>query len=173
MEWPTGTPQSVWGSAPTSPAPTLDTVLLQWQAAKEALEAAKEAEMNLRKLAFSLGFGVNAQEGTNTVELGNGYQLKGVKKLNYKLVSPKEDVTVLDAVDDCIERFVHISNEGSFIADRLFKWSVDLSKTEYNRLEVEATTDPIKKKLLDEANKVILITEAAPTLEIKAPKVTK
>jgi len=167
--WPV-TNQTPWING--APQPKLDDVLQQWDAAKKALEVAKEAEMSLRKLAFSLGFGVNAEEGTNTLELGNGYQLKGVKKLNYKLVAPPDfKGTVIDAVGHCVSRMSQISNEGSFIADRVFKYSVDLSKTEYNKLEVDATTDETAKKLLAEVNKVLEIKEAAPTLEIKEPRV--
>ena len=169
--WPV-VQQTPWvDGAPIIKAPTLDELLVQWDIAKQRLDAAKAAEMDLRKQCFALGFGANAQDGTNTLELGNGYELKGVKKLNYKLVAPVDyKGTVIDAVDDCVSRMCQISNEGSFIADRIFKYSVDLSKTEYNALEIDATTDETKRKLLAEVNKVIEINEGAPTLTIKEPK---
>lgn len=172
--WPISKVTPWVNGAPVEKVPTLDEVLMQWQTSKQALETVKEEEMRLRKLAFAMGFGVSAQEGTNTLELGNGFELKGVKKLNYKLVAPENyNGSVLDAVDACIDKFINISNEGSFIAERLFKWSVELSKTEYNKLVEEATNEPTKQKLLAEANKVIEINEAAPALEIKPPKVKK
>lgn len=152
----------------------LDKILVKWQAAKLALAVAKETEMNLRKQAFNLGFGEDADEGTNKLELGNGYELKGVKKLNYKLVVPTGfDGAVVDAVDECAERFAKISNEGGFIADRLFKYSVDLSISEYRLLAEDAKVNEIKNKLLNELNKILEISEATPTLEIKEPKAKK
>lgn len=160
---------------PVSPKPvTLDEALLRWDAAKNALSAAKETEMEARKLAFSLGFGDAAKEGTNTRELGNGYELMGVKKLNYKLKAPggfKGDI--IEAVDLTATAFACISNEGAFVAERLFKYSVDMSISEYRKLVEEADYSESKRAMLVELNKILEITDAAPTLEIKAPKTTK
>lgn len=160
---------------PSAPKPiTLDEALMKWDSAKKALEQAKETEMEARKLAFSLGFGSEAKEGTNTLELGNGYALKGVKKLNYKLKAPegfKGDT--VDAIDDTVELFARISDEGEFVAERLFKYSVDMSVSEYRKLVEEAEYSPIKKQMLDALLKVLVITEGAPTLEIKEPKAKK
>lgn len=157
-----------WVSGPVK-TPTLDEVLMKWEASKTALATAKETEMSLRKLAVSLGFS-EPNEGTNTLELGNGYELKAVVKYNYKLKSPDARDTV-QAVDDTIDAFIRIApNEGSFIAERLFKWKVDLSLSEYRNLVEEAALSKTKKQLLDELNKVLEIGDAAPTLEIKEPK---
>jgi hypothetical protein len=172
--WPV-TVQTPWvNGAPIKKKLTLDEVLMQWQASKETLQAATEEEMRLRKLAVEMGFGKSAQEGTNNQELGNGYVLKAVIKKNYKLVKPEnEPGNTFDAVDKVMDNFARISNEGAFIAERLFKYSVDLSVSEYKKLVEEATVDTTKAKLLAEANKVVLITDAAPTLDIKEPKAKK
>lgn len=175
-------PQSPWPS--TAPWPSTpvtktkeqlrDEALLAWEASKKALEAAKENEMTLRKAAFAAGFGDEAKEGTNTVDLGNGYQLKGVKKLNYTLKAPEGyKGNTVDAIDDTVELFARISNEGEFVAERLFKYSVDMSVSEYRKLVEEAEYSPIKKQMLDALLKVLVITEGAPTLEIKEPKAKK
>lgn len=167
--------QTPWvDGAPMVKEPTLDELLLEWDASKKALEVAKETEMELRKKCVAKGYGTNAPEGTNNIELGNGYVLKAVIKYNYKLVAPPEfKGTLLKAIDETMDRMSAISNEGSFIADRIFKYTVDLSKTEYNALVEEASNSPIKQKLLAEVNKVLEIKEAAPTLEIKEPKKKK
>ena len=150
---------------------TLNDVLVEWDKCKINLAELKEREMELRKEAVALGFGKNVQEGVNKLELGNGYELKASVKYNYKLIAPEGFIgDKVDAVDECIERFTKISNEGSFIAERLFKFDVDMSITEYRKLVEEAEFEPVKAKLLAELNRVLLITEAAPTLEIKAPK---
>ena len=149
----------------------LTTVLLEWEAAKTELEAAKANEMKLRKEAFALGFGDQAKEGTNTIELGGGYELKGAKKLSYKLEKPLNyEGTVISAVQNVCDRFALISNQGAYIAERLFKWSVYISITEYRRLVEDARQDKAAQRMLKELEKVLVIVEAAPTLEIKAPK---
>ena len=160
---------------PIEHKPTLDEVLMMWQHSKSVLQDATAEEMRLRKLAVELGFGAKPKEGTNNLELGKGYVLKAVQKYNYKLTvpSPEYKGNKLDAVEECIDKISAISNEGSFIADRIFTWNVELSLTEYRKLIEEAEVSPIKAKLLAEVNKVVLITDAAPTLEIKPPKEAK
>ena len=153
--------------------PTLEAVLAEWEKAKIALNEAKELEMEMRKKAFALGFG-DAKEGTNAIPLANDYVLKGVKKLNYNLKAPPDyKGDVVDAIDETIDKFRHISNEGGFIADRIFKWSVNMSISEYRKLVEESEYEAPKKRMLEELNKVLEISEAAPTLEIKAPKSKK
>ena len=144
--------------------------LAAWERAKELLTEAKDAEMQARKLAFELNF-TDAKEGTNTVELCNGYQLKGIKKLNYALKAPDGfSGRTIDAVEEVADRFASISNEGSFIADRLFEYSVEMSISEYRTLCEDAKVSKVKAALLRELNTVLVITEVTPTLEIKAPK---
>src|ERR1700733_10667740 len=56
-----------------------DQLLMLWDGKKKALFDVKKAEMELRKYIVSRAF-PSATEGTNTLELGNGYSLKaGVK----------------------------------------------------------------------------------------------
>jgi hypothetical protein len=153
---------------------TLEQALLNWDNSKKLLEQAREAEMEWRKRAFELGFGKDAKEGVNTLELANGYELKGGKKLNYKLKAPEGfSGNTVDAADACADAFAKISNEGAFVAERLFNYSVTLSLTEYRKIVDEASYSAPKKAMLAELNKILEITEAAPTLEIKAPKAKK
>lgn len=149
--------------------PTFDEVLVAWERAKLALESAKENEMTLRKRAFEMGFGANAREGTNTETLGGGYELKGVRKFNYKLQAPV-GINIETAVARVATEMRRISNEGSFLADRLFQWSVSLSVPEYKLLVESAKDNELMAQILGTVNSVVLITDAAPTLEIKAPK---
>jgi hypothetical protein len=149
-----------------------DGLLMLWQQAKDAIEAAKTDEMSLRKLCVS-NLVPQAQEGTNNVELGNGYVAKAVVKFNYNLKAPEGVKDVVTAVDSVIDRFRTLDNEGPFIAERLFKWNVDVSVSEYRKLCEEAQTSATKAALLRELNTVLEIKEAAPTLEIKEPKVRK
>lgn len=150
---------------------TPDGVLMAWQRSQAAVEAAKGFEMELRKLNVAL-FVPKPREGMNNVDLGNGYTLKAGVKFNYNL-KPPVGKDIVDAVDDVIDRFARLDNEGSFIADRLFSWKVDLSVAEYRKLYDEAQTSATKAALLRELNTILEIKDAAPTLEIKEPKVKK
>ena len=153
---------NVWANPPSSQA-ELDALekrnalLVKWEKAKQDLERAKEDEMDLRKQVAAAYF-PNPEKGVNNVDLGNKYTLKMTHKLNYKLNDDN------DAIEKALDKIERTGNEGKFIAERLISWKASLSMTEYNQL------DPKYKKIIDE---VITITEAAPSLEIKEPKVKK
>lgn len=138
-----------------------DAMLLQWDNAKVALEQAKELEMQLRKAVVDFAFDPNKQSGTERIELGNGYEAKAVKKLNFGFIKNEEGKLDKAAIDKALSKIEKDGPVGVLIADRLVKWTPALSMTEYNQL------DPKYKKIIDE---VIETTEGAPTLEIIAPK---
>ncbi len=139
---------------------TRDEVLLAWQRSQHDLKIAKENEMEWRRYVIKRAF-PEAKEGTNTTELGNGYALKAVVKYNYKLL-PNE------VVEHCLERISKIGNQGSFIADRLVSWTPNFLLTEYRSLQEEDTEEA--KSILKIVNEMLIINEAAPTLEIKEPR---
>lgn len=146
-----------------------DRILAAWEASKLTLEKAKEDEMNLRKEFVKFAFDNEKLSGTERVELNNGYQAKAVKKLNFKFVSRDENVKVVDAVDKSLTEIEALGGEAPFIADRLVKWSADLSVGEYNKL----TESEIGRKIKAIIDNVIETTEGAPTLEIVPPKGSK
>lgn len=137
-----------------------DNLIVSWQTAKSQLDAAVELERNLRKQVFEVCF-PEAKEGTNNLDLGMGYKLKGVKKLNYNLVNGEgETETVLDQI-------ANLGNEGHFIAERLVGWKPALSLSEYKKLEANNPTHAKIKNMIDS---VITITEGLPTVEVVEPK---
>lgn len=143
-----------------------DGVLLLWQKSKEWLDKYKSLEMDLRKIAVKLTV-IEPKEGMNTVELGNGYQVKAQIKYNYKLGAN-------DVVETCLNEIASIGNEGAFIADRLVSWTPNFLLTEYRSLQEEASKgNETAQKILKITEKMLTITEAAPTLEIKQPKEKK
>lgn len=143
-----------------------DALLLLWQSKKDAIEKAKAEEMDLRKYIVKREF-PKPSEGMNTKELGAGYQLKAAVKYNYKLADN-------DTVEDVLNKISKLGNEGSFIASRLVSWTPNFLLTEYRQLQEDAGKgDNFAKLALDEVNKMLVISEAAPTLEIKAPKTKK
>ena len=138
-----------------------DQLLVHWQEAKEALEKAKEAEMFLRKKVVDFAFDPNKQSGTENVDLGNGYKLKAVKKLNYGFIKNAENKLDKAAIDKALAKIEKDGAVGELIAERLVKWTPDLSLSEYKLLSDK------HKAIIDS---VIVTSDGSPTLEIVEPK---
>ncbi len=130
-----------------------DELLLRWAKLKTELEKVKTLEMELRKYIVKSMF-PNSKEGTNNLELGNGYKLKVDIKYNYKIDNEK--------IDGVLEEIAKTGNEGHVIAERLIKWAPSLSLTEYRNI----INKDIKKKI----DSILTITDGAPTLSIIEPK---
>jgi hypothetical protein len=144
-----------------------DDLLMLWEKTKQALADAKEKEMELRKYIVARAF-PNPNEGMNTEELGNGYQLKAGVKFNYKLVGDNKQI------QNALSRIGTVGNQGAFIAERLVSWTPNFLLTEYRVLQEEAENDsPYAKEILKIIGEVLEVTDAAPSLEIKAPKAKK
>jgi len=138
-----------------------DRLLLSWEESKKALEVAKEKEMEQRKAVVAFAFDPNKESGTERIELGNGYQAKAVKKVNYGFVKTEDGKLNKAAIDKALSKIEKTGPAGELIAERLVKWTPDLSLTEYKQLPEKL------KSIIDE---VIVTSEGAPTLEIIAPK---
>lgn len=140
-----------------------DEVLAEWEARQQLLARAKESEMSFRKYTVDRAF-PNPTEGTNTVELNNGFKLKANIKFNYRLADN-------DTVEAGLDELSHIGNEGAFIADRLVSWTPNFLLTEYRVIQENANKgSPDAKAMLKTIAKFLTIDDAAPSLEIKAPK---
>lgn len=157
---------SQWPSNPTPSNPwdamSEDSLLVLWNDKKAAIEAAKNEEMELRKYIVRREF-PKADEGINNKDLGSGYTLKASIKYNYNLADN-------DTVEATLDKLSKLGNAGSAISDRLVSWKPNFLLTEYRQLQEDKTKG---SKFADEAlsiiNGMLTITEAAPTLEIKAP----
>ena len=142
-----------------------DRLLLAWEESKKALEVAKEKEMEQRKAVVAFAFDPNKESGTERIELDNGYQAKAVKKVNYGFVKTEDGKLNKAAIDKALAKIEKVGGAvGELIAERLVKWTPDLSLTEYKQLDEKF------KKIIDE---VIVTSEGAPTLEIITPKAPK
>ena len=142
-----------------------DELLVLWQQKKDALAKAKDDEMDLRKYIVSRAF-PEKHEGTNTVALGNGYELKAGVKFNYQLADN-------ETVEKTLDKVAKIGNQGAFIADRLVSWKPSFLLTEYRALVDAAPSSAEAQEILAVVGEMLIITDAAPTLEIKEPKVKK
>lgn len=164
-----------WGAASASINPTpanpwdaksQDEVLMHWQELKDQLAKIKDEELEFRKYIVSRAF-PQKEEGTNTLELGNGYELKAVVKFNYKLADN-------DIVEAGLSRIAKIGNEGAFIADRLVSWHPNFLVSEFRTLQENADKGSGEARaILKEVESFLTITDAAPTLNIKEPKKVK
>lgn len=140
-----------------------DALLMLHKAKQDALTALKVEELELRKYIVNRAF-PQKTEGTNTLELGSGWELKAVVKYNYRLADN-------DTVENILDEISQVSNEGPFIADRLVSWTPNFLKTEYTKLQEEAGKGSEQAKtILKLTEKMLTITDAAPTLVIKEPK---
>lgn len=142
-------------------SPELSHKLVLWQAKAKELETVKAAELVLRNEVFKLAF-ANPKEGMNTLELGNGYELKAEYKFNYSLSESKQPRNGDEpfATTKALNAIEELGNEGKFLAERVVTWKPELSIKEYRDL------DPKYKVLLDKA---LTITPGTPALSIKAP----
>lgn len=167
-DWSTNIPHTGWPN-PEKPivnpwdALSQDELLVKHQELKDAIEKAKADEMELRKYIVNRAF-PNKHEGTNTLELGNGYQLKAGVKFNYKLADN-------DTVEAGLDKIASMGNRGAFIAERLVSWTPNFLLTEYRVLQEDAEKGSLEaKSILKEVNSFLTITDAAPSLDIKEPK---
>jgi len=87
-----------------------DTLLLEGQKKKDAIETAKAEEMELRQIYCKARF-PKADEGTNKKDLGQGYQLKAVVNILYLASN--------DTVEATLEKLTAMGAAGSAIADSL------------------------------------------------------
>lgn len=137
------------------------TALLQlWQAKYAELENAKAAEMGLRKAVFEVQF-PDAKEGTQRVAIGNGWFLKAVYPMNYRLDGDKTE-----GVQEAIAK---LGAKAEVVGDRLVNWKPELSIKEYRLLEKQELSDIEQqiKKLIDG---VLTVKPGAPQLELEEPK---
>lgn len=131
---------------------TLDEMLLeQQQAAKQANFYAKR-DKELRDLIYGMAFAGLEDGKTHNQPLGNGYFLKGKRDIRYKVDA--------NAADAALDELTALGNEGPFVAERIIKWTPELSVSEYKKLT------PAQKAIID---KVVTTTPGLPTLEIKEP----
>ena len=136
-----------------------DQLIMQWHEAQQTLAQAKEVESQLRKEVLAECFAVEADfEGTENVDLGEGYKLKSVFKLNRRLANKNGET------DKALTKIEKLGEAGEFVADRLVKWEPKLSMTEYKKLPNNM------RKIIDE---VITAAPGAPSISLVEPKAKK
>lgn len=141
-----------------------DRLLVDWQAKKAALETAKEQEMDARKLAVMFMHDPAKSGSTENIELGGGYKATMKVPVRYGFIQNAEGKTDKARIEKALSKIEKDGEAGELIAERLIKWTPELSLTEYKQLSDK------HKKIIDD---VIVTSEGTPTLEIKEPKIKK
>lgn len=127
-------------------------LLAAWNTLKTQLDNMKNLELFARNLCVDKFSNPAIFEGTSSTDIGNGYKLVIIKKLNYKLSSNGEAV---NNVKDLMK-------QQGIDFGRFFKSKEELVVKEY-----KDTTD-VNRGVL---SSIVTISPATPFLEIKAPKI--
>lgn len=122
--------------------------LAAWYEMSEQIKALKGKEMLLRQKIYK-GLFHDPKEGTNSVDLADGYVLKGKRTINREI-----DPGALQALR---EKFT----EAGILTDELVQYKPSLKIKEYRTLTEE------QMHLFDQA---LIIKDGAPALEIVLPK---
>ena len=123
--------------------------LIAWESAAQQAAHFKKEEARLRRECFEEGF-PEPVEGTNYVNLENGYRLKGIHKLTRSI-----DKAALSATLEQLPESV---------ADSVVNYNPSLALSVYRKLPED------QRRIMDEA---VVIKPGMPTLEIIAPKEKK
>ena len=149
-----------------------DKKITEWLANKQLLEAAKEAEMQSRKILGDKLF-PSPNRGTNRVSIGNGYSIKLLHGLNYTLFKDKvfddggEEIPRSKLVEALEDRLDALGEAAAILCSRLIKWTPSLVDSEYRKLDPESTMEMEVKAEID---KVLTVESASPQMTFEKPK---
>lgn len=147
--------------ANANPNAQRDALIADWQTLKQQREALEEQELIARNKVVGFFFEEwTDKAGTENFDIGQGYKLKLVFAQRHSVPSAENGA----AVKGVMQQLQAQGEDGAFIAERLFRWKPELSKSEYDRLS------PSMKRIV---NKVVTTKAAQPTIEIVAPKAPK
>jgi len=144
-----------------------------WLEYRTQLAVVKTNEMTARVTVTGMLF-PNPKKGTQRFPLGQGYAIKLVHNLNYKLGDPEKvdpetegKIKVSEQIFELQEKMDEIGPQARLLSDRLIKWNPELSVSEYQKLDVN---DPIQRQLKDIVDSVLTVEPVAPQLTFEEPK---
>ena len=127
---------------------TLYAALGQWKTLNEQLASLKDQEAKLRKEIFELAFPAPV-EGANTLELPEGWKLKGTHKLNRSI-----DESALPAILETLRK-------KKVDTEPLIKYKPELSISAFRKM------NPDHAHILEQA---LVIKPGMPSMELIPPK---
>jgi hypothetical protein len=123
-------------------------VLRDWNEAKQQAKTWVEKESTLRDALVKQLFNADKDEGTETIQIENGWSLKASKKLTYSLNNDQGEVSAICAtLPDAVSR-------------QLVRWKPELSLSTYRKLD-GATAQMFQN--------VLTIKPSKPSLELLPP----
>lgn len=168
-----------WGTQPAQPpqVPQMsveerNALIKSWLVAKTDRKTIENREVELRGQVSNVLF-PTPKKGTQRFQLGDGYAVKLVYKLNFKLGDAEatnaagDKIPVNVQVENLMDEIEKLGNEGAFLVDRLIKTKHELSESEYAKLDESNPTHKAIKAMID---KLLTITPATPALEFEEPK---
>lgn len=168
-----------WGTQPAQPpqVPQMsveerNSLIRSWRVAKTDRQTVEARELELRNNVSKVLF-PTPKKGTQRFNLGDGYAVKLVYKLNFKLGDAErtnaagDKIPVNVQVEELMDEIEKLGNEGAFLVDRLIKTKYELSESEYAKLDESNPTHKAIKAMID---KLLTITPATPALEFEEPK---
>ena len=125
--------------------------LEKWYKMQEELKVLRDAEAKLRTIIFKEAF-PSAKEGTNKVELTDGYVLSATLPITRKV-----DIAAFEAMKELLA-------ENNISSDKMVKWNPELDLKQYRCL------DPEEVMIVDQ---FLIIKEGSPQLKIVLPAASK
>jgi len=107
---------------------------------------------------YDFGGESDLREGMENLELGNGYKLKATFKLSRKLENKDGETS------EALRMIAETGEAGKLYAERLVKWSPELSVSEYKKLPTNI------REVIDSC---VTSKATTPSLEIVEPKILK
>jgi hypothetical protein len=144
-------------AAPTAtPTENIDLVIGEWFAASEALAAAKKTEKALRdQVSNSHLWNAAKTTGTQTYDLGKGYELKMARTETVSVANKEHEAT------HCIIKLRNLGEGATERANRLFTFSARMSEAVYKELTAE------ERMIVDP---IITRKPGSTSIKLKAPK---
>lgn len=139
--------------------------LTEWKNAADALQAAKEKELELRLwLVVNSGiFDAKKLEGSETIEIENfpGWRISADKVMNYTVTSPEAALNVQNIIGSAT------GADRADIASALIKWKPELSTKAYR--DVQPLVEKVQG-LKEALAAAVTIKSGTPQFELLPPK---
>jgi hypothetical protein len=142
-------------------SPEVSTALAAWQVAQAELARIKQQEFGLRQqIILTAGFDPTKLEGSETLEIGQGWKLVAKKVQSYNLTNKNgETLALLNAI-------------GAYdpaLAQSLVDWQPELHIKPYR----EFLASPIAEAVKPQLAAALTVKPGSPQLELEAPKQDK
>lgn len=124
-------------------------IFIAWQQMAEQLEALKARELELRLQVAEIYFPEAGDEGTTSMDLNDGWQLKLVKRVNRRLANSKGET---DAI---------VKQLPPEVAEKAIAWKPELKLRDYKKLAPEF------RAIIDS---VVTTSPGTPSLKLVPPK---